>query len=459
MDFYKESLQDIGGLSIHWSSDCNIACKYCYIEKEKHCMASYNRDIRQALADGSFVKIIKDKLGCIKDQIESISLWGAEPTINSQYFADFSREMLEFFPSVKFFMFSTNAKLGGKVLFEDFAQPLIDWAESNQRPVTFQLQLSLDGPPEYNDDSRYQGATQTTLEALKTICDHIPEDLQYFTLEVSTKATLDVSYMRKLVEGGQKEMQYYYQFMNDVGEACDEYAKNKRITNYCFSIPTLVDPGYHTVEDGKTLAAWIKLLQSVDRSTLNFMRGKPLFNQPLSGIQSILEADNILAQAPNFASCSSSKNNITIDHEGILYTCNRLCRNAATRVMDKGAMISNTNYKTTDKKWLKRTYGSRSYHEAIVGRAGFARAQIMTLASLGQIDKKYLYDEDAQKLLYYASLGLMCHIGVEEDYSQSPFIPALSYWRYLGNGALDALIEYYKLEVARGNMKVWKIVM
>jgi DNA repair photolyase len=46
LDFLEESLKEIAGISIHFSSDCNMACKYCYIEKDKKCMASYNRDIR-----------------------------------------------------------------------------------------------------------------------------------------------------------------------------------------------------------------------------------------------------------------------------------------------------------------------------------------------------------------------------------------------------------------------------
>lgn len=45
MDCLRESLKDIASISLHWSSDCNMACKYCYIEKEKECMANLNREI------------------------------------------------------------------------------------------------------------------------------------------------------------------------------------------------------------------------------------------------------------------------------------------------------------------------------------------------------------------------------------------------------------------------------
>ena len=54
MDYMAESLSNISGISLHWSSDCNMACKYCYIEKDKKCMAAYNRNIRKSLDFSGF---------------------------------------------------------------------------------------------------------------------------------------------------------------------------------------------------------------------------------------------------------------------------------------------------------------------------------------------------------------------------------------------------------------------
>ena len=121
MGYYEDSFTDIGGLSIHWSSDCNMACQYCYIDKDKHAMAAYNADIRKALEDGSFIQVIKDKTSSFKDQIESLSLWGAEPTLNGKYFPAFWEELIAYFTNCKEFMFSTNAYLGGKVIYDDEA--------------------------------------------------------------------------------------------------------------------------------------------------------------------------------------------------------------------------------------------------------------------------------------------------------------------------------------------------
>ena len=462
MNFLAESLKDIAGISIHFSSDCNMACKYCYIEKDKACMAAYNRDIRQSLQDGSFAAIIENKMKDNRDQIEDLSLWGAEPTINSKLFKNFIYELLDYFPNTNSLMFSSNALLGAQLIYEDFFIPLYDYAEDNKRKITFKLQLSLDGPPEFNDDSRHEGATQNTLNTMYLLLDKCPAECQYFTFEISTKPTLDVSYMKKMIEGGVEKFQWYYDFMNDVAEKAIDKCRGKSSINCLIGgPPTLVDPGYHTVEDGKTFAKWVSMLKYVDRSKCKGIRG-PLFIQPLLGAENIISSENPLVDSINCFSCSASKNNIAIDHNGVLYTCNRLCRNAAMpqEYQTKHSMQSNTTMGgVPDKKWLKRTWGSFSFHDNIKTRFQFAQAQMVTLAACGQIEEKYMHDEDAQKMLYYMLLGLMCHIGAEEDYTQNPYLMPFSYYRYLGNGAVEELLKYYKLEVLRGNTKPWKIVM
>ena len=88
-DFLADSLESIASLSIHWSSDCNMACKYCYIDKDKKAMATLNREIRTALEDGSFVEAIKKTMSSRRYELENISLWGAEPTLNAKFFKDF----------------------------------------------------------------------------------------------------------------------------------------------------------------------------------------------------------------------------------------------------------------------------------------------------------------------------------------------------------------------------------
>lgn len=456
------SMSEIGGISIHFSSDCNMACKYCYIEKDKACMASYNRNIRESLKDGSFAQRVKEKFSCIKDQIEDLSLWGAEPTINSKLFKDFCYELLDFFPNARSLMFSTNALLGGDLIYEDFLYPLLEYAENNKRELKFILQLSLDGPPEFNDSSRHEGATAQTLKTLYMMIEKMPKYSDYFTLQLLTKATLDVSYMEIMNAGGVEKFQWYFDFINEVRETAEDLSKDKSTIDCFISLsPTLVDPGWHTVENGKTFAQWLHNLRYVDRSKYHNYEG-PLFGQGLSAIGDFLADKNPFAHSVDAYSCSASKNNMTIDYDGNLYTCNRLCRNAALGepFSKKHAMQSNSTFGgVTEKEWVRRVWGSFSFHTNILSRWQMAQGEIMILAKYGQILPKYYDNEDEQKMLFYFIQGFLCHIGGEEDYTSNPFLLPYSYFRYLGNGALDEMIDYYKLEVSRGNIEPWKIVM
>ena len=456
MNYEKKALDHCVSIALHWSSDCNMACQYCYIEKDKHAMASYNRQLREALADGSYVKNIKEKFEHIKDNIENLSLWGAEPTINGIYFKDTIYECLDFFTNVDSLMFSTNALLGADVIYQQFYLPLLSYAESKQRPLTFELQLSLDGPPEFNDSSRHEGATTNTLETLYTLLAKTPRDCEYFKFSVQTKATLDVSYMKIMVEEGISKFQWYYDFMNEIhGKACDIANDNPTVKAcHIFGVPTLVDPGYYTVEDGKIFAQWLSMLKFVDRSKWHKeSQHVPLFYQGLNIIVDNENLVNPIAQGYNVFSCSSGKYNYCVDYDCTIYTCNRLCRNAALTpdLKYKGSMLSNSNIDNPNgKKWLKRNYANQIFHEDIVARKNFMDAIAFAMIKAGQMDEIYLYDEEARLVMFYMMSALYCHIGAEEDYTGNPFIPPASYFRLLGNGAQQELENYFKIERARG---------
>lgn len=38
-------------IDFHFSSDCNMACEYCFIKKDKKEMSTYNKKIRKKILD------------------------------------------------------------------------------------------------------------------------------------------------------------------------------------------------------------------------------------------------------------------------------------------------------------------------------------------------------------------------------------------------------------------------
>lgn len=462
MDFIETSLATIGGLSIHWSSDCNMACKYCYIEKDKQHMAGYNRAIREALENKTFINNIRRVFdGESRNNINNIALWGAEPTINAKYFAEFSHELLDHFPNCETFMFSTNALLGADCLYGDFVIPLMEYAESHKRPISFELQFSLDGPPEFNDDSRHPGATASTLNAIMECAKRLPEDLQFFTLKMHTKATLDVSYMRIMLERGLPSFKWYYKFFNDIQLEAEKYASNKRCRVALAGTPTIVDPGYYTKDDGITFAKWLNMMRQLDVDDLPCYCHDSLFMQALPQVGEMLEHDNPVADAFYRWSCSAGKNNITIDYEGNLYSCNRLCKNSAIPGMTEklSAMKAHTNIHTVDKKWIRKTWGMQLFHHDLLSRRWFADCVLIPMALAGQINPEFAHNEEMRNLLYMFCCGVMCHVGIEEEYTKNAFVIPASYARLFGNGAMEEFLKYEAQLENRGVKRKWNIAM
>lgn len=449
---------EIGGaaISIHWSADCNMACQYCYIDKNKKEMHDYNIKIRQALQDGSFLSHMKEKFEHQVNLIDQISLWGAEPTINGDLFENFIVECLDYFTKVDKIMFSTNALLGAEFLYNKFFLPLIHYTESRNRKIHFELQLSLDGPPEYNDASRHPGATENTLETAYYLIQNTPKNHELFSLNLFTKITLDISYMRDMVNKGIEKFQWYFDFLDEIQAKAEQLIGDNKTIRNCqlFSSPTLVNPGYYTIEDGKYFAEWIKMLPRVNREKWVSQRKHiPLFYQCVNALIDMIDQENPYLNTYNRFSCSSGKSNYTIDWDGTLYACNRLARNAALNDEDKykGAMIANSTIDhPKGATWLKRTYAMSVYHNDIASRKAFFDSVVLMMAKSGQIDKKYLDDAEARLILFYMITGINCHIGTEEDHTGNPFVPCASYLRLLGNGAKEALEYFYTIEKERG---------
>ena len=92
----------------------------------------------------------------------------------------------------------------------------------------------------------------------------------------------------------------------------------------------MVDPGDHTPEDGKIFAKWINNLRHFDASQLEHYRNYPLIEQPIIGLNFLLDKDKgHLSAMPGFGSCSAGRNEITIDYLGNLYSCERIAKNLA----------------------------------------------------------------------------------------------------------------------------------
>lgn len=151
-----------------------MRCSYCYLEKDKPRMTAMNREIREKLYSGEFARIICDKLQDSRESLQTIGLWGAEPTLNADVCQEFLFDLLTNFPNLRSVFFSTNALLGVKPI-----AVIIDTLEQfkecyPERHVGLRLQFSLDGPAWINDVSRHKGAAANTIQTIRDVITRYP---------------------------------------------------------------------------------------------------------------------------------------------------------------------------------------------------------------------------------------------------------------------------------------------
>jgi sulfatase maturation enzyme AslB (radical SAM superfamily) len=448
-------IDEANNLTIYWCADCNVACEYCYIKKDKKCLVQANKEIQAALKDGSYIKVIKTYLEKAKNKISYIDFWGAEPTLNAEYFKDFTIELLDFFPNVTQIMLSTNAKVGGKIIYDYMVEPIREYCQNNKRRLTFSIQCSLDGPAEINDKSRYPGATDRVLDTLKYLCSTYPKESQYMYLQLFTKATVTDEHYAMLLEGD--NLQQYYQFLDDIYVTMmDAKGENTNLDFYPGS-PTIVDPGEHTVENGKTFAQWIRKLFTIDRTNFKYYDKHPLFLQPIRLMDKVFQSKNLLADGWRFLTCNSGKDGLVINHRGDIFSCHIL--GLLSFLNDNPEIIkefgTTLNVKNA-KELLGRRLASNQFHESLTARVHFFDIVLTALVHAGQVDDIYLRDWDQKMLLFYFITNIWCPAGSALNHTMNYFVMPTSYFKLFGNGATQAIVEYYQYEVKQGAYRPWE---
>lgn len=453
-NYYKGIIDDqISVLTIYWSADCNSACDYCFIKKDKPCLVKANAEICQSLKDGSFLKKIKTNLKHIKNQIDYVDFWGAEPTLNAPYFADFTIGLLEYFPKIKEIMFSTNAKVGGKIIYDYFVNPIREYCNQHNRKLAFCIQVSMDGPTEMNDEHRYPGATDKILNTIYYLAENYPKEKQPMFLNIFTKATVSSEYFERMLD--LNYMQNYFEFLDNVyvkGEQARDGNPNIHIS---IGVPTFVNPGNNTVQDGKNLAIWLNNLCKVNCENFKYFNTHALFMQPYFGLGGVLNTPNILADGRKFLTCTTGKNNVVIDCKGNYYNCHifgSMTFLDHSKIAEDFASTITTN---NSKDYISKRLSASQFHDSLVSRKHFFDILVHALAAKGQISDRYYKNPKLNYLMFLFISSLWCPASCLLDYTHNYYVMPTSYIKLFGNGAVEALVSYYQHEVKRGVMSKW----
>lgn len=414
-------------ISLLFSANCNMKCKYCDVNNSTVDLRVYNNELRENIENGNYYNNIINSLGHLKYELTDISLWGLEPTINIDLFDKIIIPLLDYYENCNNLMLSTNAFLGYGSM-EKFIKAL----DAYKRPIKLALQFSLDGPTWINDASRRKGATERTIKMIEeTIIKS--QDLTNCTLELSLKPTLDCHFM-DLLNQDEEKFQDYFKFFYDLTQHYAEINHNCHIQGPAMPSPTLVIPHYHTVNDGYIFRDFIKNCRKYD----NGQYGVPFFRQLLDRLNNNLNGDI------DYNLCSSGLYTVSLDYKGNVYGCHNLYTEAYDSKGKKSVLDGHTSLTTSSKRDLQKK--QLLIHRYVESREAFMDIICYGLAREGQIDPRYLKDYRLKRLLYILVNGMYCCYG-QLDTTKSIWIPTTSYFKLLGNGAVEELVRYlHKLQ-------------
>lgn len=450
--------ENLFGIDIIFTGACNMKCTYCYIHKDPENMKQYNAKVRQSLLDGSYAKYIKQTFKGKEEQLHSIGLWGAEPTINADCFAPFVNELFDTFPELEHFLMSTNALLGINAI-KQFIDPICKYAVQHQVLKTLELQFSLDGPEYINDSTRHPGATKSTITTIKDtikyyleLIDKNPDVKEYLRLDLHTKPTLDDKWIAYLVEHDDKLIEWF-DFLDNLQDECVQLTDGYELPHLdlCMNnLPTIVDPGEHTIEDGKAFAKFIRKLSELDVSRWKYYQHPLNWQFQRSYLHQLGQYKQYIVQ-PSAYCCSAGRETWSLDYKGDLQPCHRVFDNAymglQKRSQELVPVISTEGYQgaARDKKIAALDYTNLLYHglDGTACRLRFLNYLLQALVITGQYDAHVL-DPDFIKLLLQYIGGVSCHFGQLEE-TGSIYVTTLSYINLLANGAIEELQRYFAI--------------
>lgn len=444
---------ELFSIDLIYSGACNMACEYCYIHKDPQNMHDYNAKIRAAIKDGSYQRKIIEAFGDRKEQVGHMGLWGAEPTLNAEYYKPFIYPLFDYFPNLSHVLISTNALLGINAI-KQFLDATYEYAVAHDKMKTFEMQFSIDGPPYLNDDSRHPGATENSIKVIKETIQYylnlVKNDKTHLHINMNVKATINGKWMKYLADNPDKLIEWFDYFDKLQTECSAMVSEGMPVGLALANTPTVVDPGWHTIEDGQVFAKFIDRLSKLDVGRWkNYWH--PLYPQMLRAYQVQLNYGKQNILEPGIYACAAGRNTWSIDYKGSVQVCHRCFDNAymgmspISRALIPDVSTEGYEGEAKETQLVALDYTNRLFHDlsGTAARHYFLTYLLKALVIAGIYPERVLDPEYIKLMLQYIG-GISCHEGQLED-TGSIYLTTLSYVNLLGNGALENLQCYYML--------------
>lgn len=327
----------------------------------------------------------------------------------------------------------------------------------SERKFIFELQLSVDGPEYINDVNRGQGVTEKCLKNYQLLLDKISQGLwpKNVILNVILKGTWDLDAIHKLNDK-EKLIEFFQFYEKNFYEPLD-MLHEPNIT-HGVSIPNVAVPVPATVEDGRIFAELCKKCRELEKENITehyFKYYEMITPFNLCHNESNI---NLSYRTCRGGMCGFGHNVIGLLPDNMLSTCNEGFTEfvkeykavMASHLDEKRAhssvvfsdiikerhipmCLSDEEYELHEDKI--ETYYNNNTTSLLTSRVTL----IMALAMAGQVEKKYLDENEALKAAI--ALAESCAYCIKNNYNdtRSFTMEPVGEFKLLLNGALQYL--------------------
>lgn len=393
---------------------CNLNCRYCGIDKNP-VLKEIDDALGESFKDPDYYFERIKKYFPDRGQLRNVETWGGEPFLKMDRIYPLLHRLIEYYPYFKGMYSSTNFSYEGWK--EQVFGLLEQFGDYPYRRFCYCLQLSCDGPEYINDAGRGKGTTQKCLknfnEFIEEMGQRVPGNVD---LTFTIKPTLDIKSFKLLLE--KERIIEYYQFF--------EREFLKKVRQLCYSnvrivepVPNIAVPTPATAEDGRLFSKLCRLTREVEseneeKGYFEYYRDITPFSEANGECQRCLSyrsprgtcgiGNSVVGFLPD--------NMISSCHEGFIDFVKRYKELAAkskrtefgTIEFDKFVGERKTPLCLTDEEYAR----FEKQMDNLIPMGASARLasltlQIVLLAMAGQVERKYVNQEEALKAAIFLS--------------------------------------------------------
>lgn len=390
---------------------CNLNCRYCYIDKNP-ALIEIDKLLDESFAGNYYDEFIEEMFPD-PNQLTAMEFWGGEPFLGMRRVYNTVRNTLSKYPNLNSFFSSTN--MAFPTWNDEFFGLMKVFSEFPDRPIRYCLQISLDGPHEYTDETRGVGTTQALLTNYHKFLMRVGNDLApNITLTLQFKPTLDITTLRKL-NGKKAIIDYYHIFDDLITEVRElEYSNVFAMPG----IPNMGVPCLATRDDGEFFAKVCRMCRELEKCSP--FQAYPVLTPFAAGNVGDIR---LTIRYPNFT-CGTGYTTLGLLPNRMISTCHNgfvdligeykqmVTANHGKTSIDARVFMSGHNHRMVfpASEYYKYEGQMMCFNcQNTSARVATIAAQIMLLAHAGQVLPRYQDHKEATKAaIFYQSHTAFC---------------------------------------------------